>query len=212
MHIVEEKEFLDLIRRHMPNAEASWVGASEEEIEEIEEIAGEALPDFYRWFLRTMGQEVGRLLSPVLDFTAKGVLSAYESALSPYEQGLFVPKPGILFVGRFTKKSMPTLYFYDLAKRTADDARVIARLEQGGDAYAMAGSLRELVTYNVMRRALRKLGVSCLSSSTRSLQPRDSLAPSRRDLALACSKGRMRSSFVRLHPMMTSTNPTSSSI
>lgn len=108
-----------------PSGTAGWVGASEDQIDAIEHIAGRPLPAFYRWFLRRMGGSMGSLTNPRADFSAPAVLSAYE-------RGLFLPHPRYLSIGVDPIDIATYHVVYDLDRPIRDDARVGRRDQRGG--------------------------------------------------------------------------------
>ena len=68
-----------LLRRLVPGVDKTWRGAARADIDAIEEHADRELPDVYRWFLETMGESMGALAYPSLDFSARRMLAAYRS-------------------------------------------------------------------------------------------------------------------------------------
>ncbi|MCX4242315.1 hypothetical protein [Paraliomyxa miuraensis] len=66
-----------LLLRLVPDLERQWEGATQDEIDRIEAIAGRPLPPFYCWFLIRMGHSMGSIAYPRLDFSAPKVLSCY---------------------------------------------------------------------------------------------------------------------------------------
>ncbi|WP_239014818.1 SMI1/KNR4 family protein [Archangium violaceum] len=67
----------EFLLRVVPNLGQQWRGATPDAIARIEQMAGRPLPPFYRWFLSRMGQSMGRLAYPSLDFSAQRVLERY---------------------------------------------------------------------------------------------------------------------------------------
>ncbi len=74
------------LTRIIPNLEKTCVGVSPEEIDQIEKIAGEPLPLFYRWFLSKMGRN-NNIFSP--DYSVQTILKTYA-------EGDIVPESGLL--------------------------------------------------------------------------------------------------------------------
>ena len=112
------KEIEALLRRAYPGIEKTWRGASPEDIEELEDVSGGELPEFYRWFLERMGASMGSFAFPTLDFSARRVIAAYEN-------------DGIGWDARYRlvawqeNEQDGTHVFYDLARRVRDDALVV---------------------------------------------------------------------------------------
>jgi hypothetical protein len=134
-----EPEMEAFLRRLVPGVERQWQGASEEEIAEIEEIAGQELPRFYRWFLSTMGRSTGSLPPFFASFTVQKVLSAYDD-------GEVSAEPPLLFIARMDDPIMPLEVYYDLNRRARDDA--FAMTGAAGDELSHdAETLREWMAW-----------------------------------------------------------------
>ena len=120
-----EPEIEELLLRLMPDLADRWKGATEDEIERLETIAGRELPRFYRWFLLRMGHDPGPLDYPTLDFSVPTILSAYEEPLFPPARRFFM-------IGYETNDMMPLHLLYDFEREVRDDAMVTKRLSMGG--------------------------------------------------------------------------------
>lgn len=130
----------ELLHRLVPNLADRWQGATEDEIEQIERIAGRPLPRFYRWFLMRMGHSMGPITYPTLDFSAPKVLSCYA-------EELFVPHPRFLMIGYESDEIMPLHLLYDFDYPARDDARVTKRHYLGGTVYNQYETFREMIAY-----------------------------------------------------------------
>lgn len=113
-----EPETEALLLRLVPELSSHWEGASPEEIERMEQVAGRPLPRFYRWFLSRMGHAMGPLAYPTLDFSVGTILSCYE-------RGLLVPNRRFLLIGYESDERNPLHLFYDFDYAVRDDARVV---------------------------------------------------------------------------------------
>jgi hypothetical protein len=141
---MSESEIEGLLLRLVPGLHKEWRGASEEEIGQIQGIAGQELPGFYRWFLSKMGRSAGSLAEPLDRFAARAVIAAYES-------GEVDPEPPFLFIARLEDPLMPQEMFYDLRTRTRDDALVVSGVV--GDRLANnCETLREWVARTVFTK------------------------------------------------------------
>lgn len=123
---VVEPEMTEFLRRLFPDFERQCSGATAEQIESIERIAGRPLPPFYLWFLRTMGRSVGPFAKARQDLRVDSILAAYE-------QGWAEPDSRFLLIATDTEKDDPMLAFYDLDAPLRDDALVV--LQQDYDGY-----------------------------------------------------------------------------
>ena len=132
-----EPEMEAFFLRIAPTLATEWEGATEDEIEQIEQIAGRPLPRFYRWFLLRMGHRMGPLAYSSLDFSAPKVLESYAS-------GLFVPHPRFLMIGHESDEVMPLHMLYDFDHEARGDARVVARHASGGSVYDQFDTFREM--------------------------------------------------------------------
>ncbi len=135
-----EPELEELLLRLVPDLATAWQGATEDEIERIEAIAGRPLPRFYRWFLMRMGHSMGPIAYPRLDFTAPKVLECYR-------EGLFRPNPRFLMIGYESDIGMPLHVLYDFNHPARDDARVTKRHAMGGDVHDQFDTFREMIAW-----------------------------------------------------------------
>ncbi|MFE8601642.1 SMI1/KNR4 family protein [Archangium violaceum] len=138
-----ESEMEDFLLRVVPGLAEQWQGSTPEEIAQIEGLAGRPLPPFYRWFLKRMGQSMGPLTFPRLDFSARRVLSSYA-------EELVVPHSRFLFIGHDSDERMPLHLFYDLDLPTRADARVTRRPAEGGARHDRFETFRELLAYGAL--------------------------------------------------------------
>lgn len=135
-----EREVEGFLLGIVPELESQWRGAKQEEILQIERLAGRALPPFYRWFLARMGQSMGPLTYPRLDFSAQRVLACYA-------EELVMPHPRFLLIGCSSDELMPLHVFYDFDSLTRADARVTKRYATGGDCHDQFETFREMLSY-----------------------------------------------------------------
>ena len=126
--------------RLAPDLEMTWEGASDEEIEHLERLAGQQLPRFYRWFLMRMGASVGSLQFRSLDFSARRILACYAA-------GSLAPDPKSLLIGFETDEIMPLHLFYDFEHPARDDARVVSMDFDGGPLYQEFDTFREMLAW-----------------------------------------------------------------
>jgi len=140
MALVEEMEpeIEDLLLRIAPSLPNDWQGASSEEIDKIETIAGRPLPKFYLWFLSRMGRSMGPLTYPTLDFTAPRVLSCYADELFP-------PHPRFLMIGHESDEVMPAHLLYDFDHPARDDARIVSMEHIDGVVRNQFETFREMI-------------------------------------------------------------------
>lgn len=138
-----EPEMEALLLRLVPNLAEQWEGASPEEIDELERIAGRPLPRFYRWFLTRMGHSMGPIAYPTLDFSIKRILSCYAKQT-------VIPDPRFLLIGYENDEFMPLHIFYDFDFPNGDDARVTAMEIGGGDDYPSFDTFREMLAWGKM--------------------------------------------------------------
>jgi hypothetical protein len=74
------EEYLDYISKYKKDFRARIKGATEEEIEHLESVVGQPLPDFYKFFLRYMGHETGEVdLFHVASTDITDILEYYET-------------------------------------------------------------------------------------------------------------------------------------
>jgi hypothetical protein len=142
MHSIEA-QFARLLTRLVPGIEQGWLGAAPDQIAEIEVIAGRPLPNFYRWFLATMGQDMGALSFATMDFSAARVLEFYreefDEAVSRY-----------LLIGYQNDPMVPMHTWYDLDSPQRDDALVLEREIEGGLTQVNFETFCELLAWKAM--------------------------------------------------------------
>jgi hypothetical protein len=140
-----EPEMERLLTRLVPDFTSQVEGATPDEIEAIERLAGRPLPQYYGWFLWRMGRNMGPLAYRSLDFSAQRVLASYEN-------GTFKPDPRFLMIGYETDPIHPLHIAYDLDYPARDDARV-TRFD--GEPFLHDQSfetLREMHAYGLLLR------------------------------------------------------------
>jgi hypothetical protein len=130
-----EPEMEAFLLRLVPGLDDEWEGATDIEIAQIERLAGQPLPRFYRWLLSRVGGDHGPLPSFFAAFAARNVISAYAA-------GEYATGGPLFFIGRIDDPMMPLDIFYDLARRTRDDAFVVTHFT-GDDPSEDAETLRE---------------------------------------------------------------------
>ena len=135
-----EPEMEDLLLKSVPGLAEQWQGTTPDVIARIELLAGRSLPLFYRWFLTHMGQSMGLLAYPRLDFSARRVLACYT-------EKLVVPHPRFLLIGHESNEMMPLHIFYDLDSPARADARVTKRHARGGELHDQFETLREMLAW-----------------------------------------------------------------
>lgn len=134
----QAEEFLAAI---IPGARQGWKGASSEEINQIEDVAGRPLPEFYRWFLETMGRDMGSAAYDLLDFSARRILAAYR-------EGVVWPHPKYLMIAISLDQVMPLHYFYDLDRPARGDAFVTRMRTPGASESEAFETLCEMLAWN----------------------------------------------------------------
>lgn len=127
-------------RRLVPGIEREWRGADAEDIEDLEIRAAQELPEFYRWFLTTMGGYAGALDAQLAPFYARSVLSLYE-------EGLAASEPPLLLIARMDDPLIPVDLYYDLSRRNGHDARILRGFSDEGYA---TETLREWLGWVVL--------------------------------------------------------------
>jgi hypothetical protein len=140
-----ELEMEDLLLRNVPGLAEQWQGSTPDEIAQIEQLAGRQLPAFYRWFLTRMGQSMGPLAYPTLDFSAQRVLSCYAKEM-------VVPDSRFLLIAYESDEMMPLHIFYDFDATTREDALVTARHARGGELHDSFETLREMLAWGALFR------------------------------------------------------------
>lgn len=136
-----EPEMQAFLLRLVPGLDRIWRGASDEEIAAIEEIAGQELPRFYRWFLSTMGRSAGPLDPPLGAYAARRVLAAYEA-------GEVDAEPPMLLLARMDDPMAPLEVYYDLGRTTRNDAFVVHAV--GEELTDAAETLRERLAWSLL--------------------------------------------------------------
>jgi hypothetical protein len=126
----------------VPDLSSQWKGATDADLEQIEQIAGRPLPDFYRWFLLRMGVSMGSIAYGTTDFSAAKVLSCYE-------EGLFSFDRRFLMIGYESDEMMPLHLLYDFDHPVREDAHVGRRLATGGALHTSFETLREMIAWGV---------------------------------------------------------------
>jgi hypothetical protein len=96
-----------------------WSGVGEQQIAQVEALAGRPLPPFYRWFLGRFGHTMGTFTYRSLDFSCKGILAAYAEQRVEYD-------PRYLLIAYDHDPAYPSHAFYDLDRPARDDALVVA--------------------------------------------------------------------------------------
>jgi hypothetical protein len=129
-----------LLLRLVSGTRESWEGAPDSEIEQLEAIAGRALPSFYRWFLSQMGRSMGPLSYPTVDFTAQGILGVYATAR-------MAPDPRYLLIGYEHDELTPLHYFYDLDDEAREDALVVRMLTPADETHDQFETFREMLAW-----------------------------------------------------------------
>ncbi|MFE5549934.1 SMI1/KNR4 family protein [Streptomyces sp. NPDC056534] len=146
MYVDESMEVF--IARLVPAVErAAWRGAPEAEIAEVEGLAGRPLPEFYRWFIATMG---GSYPHAVHGYTRQDLRVA--TVIDAYRHGLVEPDLRFLLIGRIYDPAMPELLFYDLDTPVRKDAMVLTRSEFGLTMRRGFETLREKLAWGMLRR------------------------------------------------------------
>ena len=135
-----EQSLEQLLLRIVPGLESRWQGSSDADIARLEAIAGQPLPDLYRWFLARMGQSMGPMAYPTIDFSAAGVLAAYGS-------GRIAQSPRYLLIGYEHDEVSPLHYFYDLETRARGDALVVRMLTPADETHEQFETLREMLAW-----------------------------------------------------------------
>jgi hypothetical protein len=133
----------ELLLRLVPDLDEHWRGATEDEIERVQEIAGRPLPRFYRWFLLRMGHSMGPISYPSLDFSVAKVLASYT-------EDLFLPHRRFLMIAYESDDVMPLHLLYDLDHPVRDDALVTKRHANGGATYDRFETFREMLAWGKM--------------------------------------------------------------
>lgn len=141
-----EPEMERLLMRLLPDFTAQVEGATSDEIDAIERLAGRPLPQFYQWFLWRMGRNMRPFAYRSLDFSVQRILAAYED-------GTFKPHPRFVMIGYETDPIYPVHFAYDLDNPARDDAQV-TRVD-GGEPLLRDQSFetfREMLAYGALLR------------------------------------------------------------
>lgn len=138
-----EPEMEELLLRLYPDLRAEWRGATENEIAQIEQLAGRPLPRFYRWFLMRMGNGMGPLAYPSLRFLVPHILVVYEL------DEVVAPGPNHFLIAYETDEIMPLHLFYDFRFPARDDARVSKGLYS--PAHPQFETFREKIAYGALQ-------------------------------------------------------------
>jgi len=146
-----EPEMDALLQRLVPTIMNEWQGAKDQEIVQIEkivrEVAGEELPKFYRWFLMRMGQSMGPLRTPGMDYSALTVISRYKKDKnSSKDEG----GNKFLLIGQCSEDVLPLNMYYDFQYPARDDVRVTKQASDGGDDFPQFETFREMIAWNAM--------------------------------------------------------------
>lgn len=155
-----ESQMEGLLLRTVPGLAEQWRGTTPAVIEKIERIAGRPPPPFYLWFLNCMGQSMGPLAYPTLDFSAERVLACYA-------QKRVKPDPRFLLIAHESDEMMPLHLFYDFKEPARDDALVTSREAQGGALANRFETLREMLAWGAVSLfRIHKAPQSCSGSLT----------------------------------------------
>jgi hypothetical protein len=126
-----------LLLRIVPDLAREWQGAPHH-INELEALAGQPLPRFYHWFLARLGNDMGPMRYPTVDFSAAGVLAAYAA-------GAIERHPRFLLIGYERDELSPLHYFYDLDRPARGDAFVVRMLTPHDESHAQFETFREML-------------------------------------------------------------------
>jgi len=144
-----EPQMEALLEQLVPDLVSSSGGAEREEIDELEHVAGRSLPPFHRWFLDRFGRSMGPLAYRSLDFSCKGILTAYADGRVEHD-------PRYLLIAYDHDPAYPSHAFYDLDSPARDDALVVAgEYIDEEELVPSFETLREMIAWG----ALATLGV-----------------------------------------------------
>ncbi len=129
-----------LLLRVVPGLATSWQGAEASDVARIEAIAGRPLPPLYTWFLSRMGQSMGAMGYPTIDFSARGILSAYSAHRIERH-------PRFLLLGYEHDEVSPLHYFYDLDRPARDDALVVRMLTPKDESHEQFETFGEMLAW-----------------------------------------------------------------
>jgi hypothetical protein len=156
MSLISEPEIETFLHQLFPNLDEQIKGATDKEIQKIEEIAGQPLPNFYYWFLSRMGTDMGPLSYPVLDFSASKIISCYE-------KGLFQRHTRFLLIGYCTEDYLPQHLFYDFDFPVRDDTRVAEAEDLNDEMSDQFETLREMIAWNkLIKHKIWKFPQQCV--------------------------------------------------
>ena len=136
-----EAEMESFLLHLVPNDDKEWEGASNAEIEEIENLSGQKLPSFYRWLISRVGKNIGSLPQEYNAFNAQKVIELYQN-------GEINTKPPFLFIERFEDPIMPMDLYYDLSRQTHNDAFVVGGV--GTELSNKSETLREWLAWSTL--------------------------------------------------------------
>jgi hypothetical protein len=154
--MLEQPALEALIDRLVPEKQR-WKGASETQISEIEGLAGRPIPEFYRWFLTSMG---GSYTYGLEDFRASTVIDTYGS-------GVVRRDARYLLIGRIIDPLMPGLILHDLDSPFGIDAAVGTRTDGAFEVSREFQTLREMLVFDLLSRfRLYKARQRCSGSFT----------------------------------------------
>jgi hypothetical protein len=111
------KDILELICKHDPEYPRKIYGATETEIERLEQLSRRTLPKNYKEFLKHMGRDMGDLVIPRSDFNISTVLKTYED-------DEYSPPENYLFIGAFTQDPHED-YYLERKSDVEVDCRVV---------------------------------------------------------------------------------------
>lgn len=139
-------DIFELLLRLDPTYGQHWRGASSSEIDQIEILAEQELPQFHQRFLRLMGHSMGSLSTSDSDYSVSKILNYYE-------ERLFEPASHLLFLGEQRDPDGSAVYLYfDLDKRVGDDAWVLSQSEHGGRLVTSFETFKEKLVWGCLLR------------------------------------------------------------
>lgn len=138
-----EPKMETFLHQLFPNLDAQIRGATDEDIQKIEDIAGRPLPRFYRWFLKRMGADMGPISYPFLDFTASKILACYSEGFVP-------PDSRYLLIGYCSDDYLPKHQFYDFNYPVRDDARVVEGEDLEDELNDQFETFREMLAWGIL--------------------------------------------------------------
>jgi hypothetical protein len=137
---LDETEIENLFAQLAPNSSGSTAGASEQEIKQLEQLAGRPLPAFYHWFLRNLGRDMGPFGYARVDCSVSTILACYQ-------EGMFPPSTRYFLIGYSTDQAVPAHRFYDLDRSMRDDACVVEADDLDGSIEAKFETFREMLAW-----------------------------------------------------------------